>query len=535
MTSIASTLGWSRALALGPPRHLGELFTQDPDRRDSLVVAVDELIVDFSRQRIDANILEALVAAAGECGVDELLGRMWSGDPINSSEGRAVGHVALRMGHAEHFIVDGADVVPVVRKTLASAMAFAEGVRSGSVVGATGRAFTTVLNIGIGGSDLGPRLVDGALRHLHHERISCRFVANVDPSDLREQLKGLDPSETLVIISSKTFTTIETLMNARAAVDWIRAALGSDAVRHHVVAVSADPRAVAASGLEPGTMFPFWEWIGGRFSIGSAVGLGAMISVGPASFTEMLSGMRAVDEHVRHSTSNRNAALLMALIGVWNHAALGHPTRAVIPYSSDLRGLPAYLQQLTMESNGKSVHSDGSAVDLPTAPVLWGDTGTNAQHAFMQLIHQGPSVVPVDFIGFAQAPDRADGNARERQRVLFTNMAAQAQALAFGRPTMPGEPHRAFDGNRPSTVIVARRLSPRSLGALVALYEHAVFYEGVLLGVNSFDQWGVELGKDMAAELMRSGMSPEGDVTGPVAAGRQLLEWFEANSRDEQG
>lgn len=501
-----------------------------------LSVLAGDLLVDFSRQRVDSRIVELLLAAADECGVDGAVQRMFAGERLNTTEDRAVGHVALRMEPDESFSVDGRNVVPSVHSTLEAMSRFAEGVRSGAITGSTGRPFTAVVNIGIGGSDLGPRLVHDALRSHRRGSPLCRFAANVDPSDLDAQLSDLDPTETLFVVSSKTFTTTETLLNARAAASWIAERLGAAAVAEHVVAVSADERAVRSSGLGARAVFPLWDWVGGRFSLGSAVGLSAMIAIGSEAFREILAGMRDLDRHIVESRPLANAPLLMALIGIWNRAVLGSRTRAVLPYAHDLRMLPAYLQQLIMESNGKSVRTDGSPVGLPTAPIIWGDAGTNAQHAFMQLVHQGSEIVPVDFIGFASpsmpSPSGSFSSAgTQRQRVLFMNMVAQAQALAFGRTH--GEPHRVFSGNRPSTVIVAPVFTPRVLGQIVALYEHAVFYEGVLLGINSFDQWGVELGKQMAADLMTSDggafeIGQSGDSTS--VARTALLDWFDANS-----
>lgn len=530
VTSIDATPSWTRATSLAPPASLGELFAAGAQDREALVFSAGDLLVDFSRQQVTEEILETLVTAASECGVTDALEQMLSGAHINSSENRAVGHLAMRMSEGEAFSIGGDDVVAGVLASLATMTAFAEGVRDGAVVGSTGRPFTTVLNIGIGGSDLGPRLIHEALRPLNHERISCRFVANVDPADLAAHLVGIDPAETLVIVSSKTFTTTETLINARAATNWIRASLGDDAVSRHVVAVSADERAVRASGLSPGIVFPLWDWVGGRFSIGSAVCLAALISVGPASFREFLGGLRDIDGHVQHQSLRHNAPLVMALIGLWNHSVLGYSTRAVIPYAHDLRGLPRYLQQLMMESNGKGVRRDGTPVRLPTSAVVWGDEGTNAQHAFMQLLHQGTTIVPVDFIGFARSLDSKTVEGALAQRTLFSNMVAQAQALAFGRAEHPGQPHRSFRGNRPSTVIVASELSPRTLGQIIALYEHAVFYEGVLLGINSFDQWGVELGKELASGLMTSSGSTDTSASGAGRAGARLMEWFESEA-----
>jgi glucose-6-phosphate isomerase len=535
MKTLESTSSWSRAIALAPPSNLSQLFSGREDRQAMLMLQVGDLTIDLTRQPVDGSILDALIGASIECDVQASLDRMMSGFRINSTENRAVGHTALRMHIDESFPVDGIDVVPLVHETLEKLSAFAVGVRRGEILGATGRRFVNVVNIGIGGSDLGPRLVSEALRSLHQERITCRFVGNVDPEDLSSNLVGLDPAETLFIVASKTFTTVETLINARSASSWISEHLGAAAVAQHVVAVSADLDAVRKSGIGAEVVFPMWDWVGGRFSVGSAVGLSAMIEIGPEAFRDMLDGMRDVDQHVRFTQPARNAPLLMALIGIWNHSVLGHSSRAVIPYAHALRRLPAYLQQLLMESNGKSVRGDGSPVGLESSAVIWGDVGTNAQHAFMQLLHQGTSVVPVDFIGFARTVTEVDSAARVAERTLFMNMVAQAQSLAFGRnessgSTLEAGPHRTFTGNRPSTVIVAPQLTARTLGQILALYEYGVFYEGVLLGVNSFDQWGVELGKEMASELMRTSSVPNDSVSPASRAAQPLLEWFDNSS-----
>lgn len=531
--SVDATPSWKRAMSLAPPRTLSEMFSDEGDRRNYLTVSAADLIVDFTRQQVDGEVVQALVAAAHECGVRVALDQMVAGAPINVTEQRAVGHMALRMPRGATYDVGGVNVVPMVHETLSRMSQFARGVRTGSLTGATGQRFSAVLNIGIGGSDLGPRMVHEALRHLGHETMVCRFAANVDPDDLATQLRDLDPERTLVVVSSKTFTTTETLLNARVATDWIRSNLGDGAVRGHVVAVSSDERAVRASGLGAEIVFPLWDWVGGRYSLGSAVGLSVMLALGPETFLELLSGMRDLDEHMLNANLEHNAPLVMALIGVWNHAVLGHATRAVIPYSFGLSRLPAYLQQLMMESNGKSVRVDGSPVGLSTSPVVWGDVGTNAQHAFMQLLHQGTATVPVDFIGFAQPQSESTSSARSSQRTLFLNMVAQAQTLAFGRSSamQVGEsaPHRIFPGNRPSTVIVAPRLEPRILGQIIALYEQAVFFEGVLLGINSFDQWGVELGKEMASTLVSAAHVDSTELSPSDRAGRMLVDWFDAH------
>lgn len=489
-----------------------------------------DLLVDFSRQLINSEILQALVDLARVQGVAAAWKRLRDGAPINITEGRAVGHIALRCNADEQFIIDGSNVVPEVHSTLKRMEALAQGIRKGSVTGATGRHIRSVVNIGIGGSNLGPTLLYEALRPFLAPQINCRFVSNVDPADLACQLEGLDPEETLVIVVSKTFTTAETLSNARVARDWLRASVGDEGVRDHLVAVSANVEAVTSFGIAEDRMFPMWDWVGGRFSVGSAVGLSAMIALGSENFRLFLAGQREMDLHAGESFDSSNIPLVMALIGVWNRCVLGYSTRAVLPYSFDLRSFPAYLQQLIMESNGKAVHVDGAAVTHPTTPVIWGGAGTDAQHAFMQFIHQSPDVVPVDFVGFAHS---STGD-NERQTVLFMNMVAQAEALAQGRASA-STPHQSFSGNRPSTVIAAPALTPYVLGQIIALYEHAVFFEGVILDINSFDQWGVELGKDLARTLL-SRLRAEGQGVEPgtaldvrsdsQTAPLHIVEWF---------
>lgn len=488
------------------------------------IFQVEELLIDASRQLVDPEILAALIEVATERDVAGQWGRMRSGAPINSTERRAVGHLALRCVDDEPFSIDGHDVVPEVRATLRRMEELAEGVRTGTVTGADGRTFTAVVNIGIGGSDLGPSLMYEALRPVRTSGITGHFVSNVDPSDLADHLQGLDPARTMVVVSSKTFTTAETLANADAARHWLRTGLGEDAALAHLWAVTADRSAAVAAGIPESRIFPMWEWVGGRFSMGSAVGLSAMIAVGPAAFRQFLQGQRSMDHHAGETFDQRNAALVLALVGIWNRCILGYPTKAVLPYSYDLRGLPAYLQQLIMESNGKGVRHDGSAVPVSPASVIWGGSGTDAQHAFMQFIHQSPDVVPVDFIGFARS---LDGD-QERQTMLFSNMVAQAEALAHGRIDHDA-PHRSFPGRRPSTVIAAPALTPGVLGQIVALYEHMVFFEGAILGIDSFDQWGVELGKDIARALM----APSGGSATPTAG--HLLDWLSRHSSATDG
>lgn len=551
VSGLESTTEWRQLLDLPRPRSIEALFgaaksntaefTADgftdgqfrssEDRAQAMSITVGDLVVDFSRQLVDDTIFEALISLAKSRGVEAKWRQLRSGESINTTENRAVGHVALRCRPDEEFMIGGRNVVPEVHATLRRMESLAQGLRQGIVTGSTGRRIRTVVNIGIGGSDLGPSLMYEALRPLSSGEISCRFVSNVDPADLTQQLQGLDPGETLIVVSSKTFTTSETMANATVARQWLTQTLGEDGAKQHLVAVSANSQAVSDFGISEERFFPLWEWVGGRFSLGSAVGLSTMISLGPDVFREFLEGQRLMDRHVDEFSGASNVSLVMALIGVWNRCVLGYPTRAVLPYSYNLRSLPAYLQQLIMESNGKGVHVDGSIVSHPTTPVIWGGAGTDAQHAFMQFIHQSPDVVPIDFVGFARASNGND----ERQRMLFMNLVAQAEALAFGRPSAEA-PHRSFPGNRPSTVIIAPVLSPFVFGQIVALYEHAVFYEGALLDINSFDQWGVELGKELAQGLMvirQDAGSVDNSNVHP--ASRRLLDWFHHQSAQDLG
>lgn len=506
---LEKSVRWKRLFSLERPKSL------DTGVDGGLVFHVGDLLIDATRQCVDSEVREALLDLASEREVARAWQQMRSGEPINSTERRAVGHLALRCTDGESFVIEGRDVVPEVRATLRRMEELAEGIRGGTVTGFGGRTITTIVNIGIGGSDLGPSLMYEALRPFTTNAVDCRFVSNVDPSDLTDQLRGLDPARTLVIVSSKTFTTAETLANADVARTWLTSVVGEQGVLEHMVAVTADRSAAMTAGFPDSRIFPMWNWVGGRFSMGSAVGLSAMIAVGPAAFREFLDGQRLMDRHAGEFFDVRNAPLMMALIGIWNRCVLGYPTRAVLPYSYDLRSLPAYLQQLVMESNGKGVRSDGTPVPYSPTSVIWGGAGTDAQHAFMQFLHQSPDVVPVDFIGFARS---LDGD-RDRQTMLFLNMVAQAEALARGRIDIEA-PHRSFPGHRPSTVIVAPALTARALGQIVALYEHMVFFEGAILGINSFDQWGVELGKDVARSLA----SLPGDSVAPSA--RILLDWL---------
>jgi glucose-6-phosphate isomerase len=519
---ITQSAAWGRLVDLGRrPPDLGALFAADPERAAHLVHHVGDLRVDLAKQQIDGTILGELLAVAEAAGVAERRDAMFAGAPINVTEGRAVLHTALRRPADHSVLVDGHDVVPAVHEVLARMGDFCERVRNGDWTGASGRRIRTIVNIGIGGSDLGPAMAAQALAAYAHPELTARFVSNVDGADITAALSGLDPAETLVIVSSKTFTTIETLTNARTARDWVVGALGDDAVARHFVAVSTNAEEVAAFGIDTANMFGFWEWVGGRYSVDSAIGLSLMVLIGPKHFEEFLAGFHAVDEHFQTAPFDANVPVLMALVGVWNANVLGRDTKAVLPYAQELARFPAYLQQLDMESNGKSVRLDGSPVTLDTGPIVWGEPGTNGQHAFYQLLHQGTRIVPVDFIGFAH-PHHPH---RHHHDLLIANLIAQAEALAFGR-SRPDEPHRHFPGNRPSTTIVAPQLTPSVLGQLIALYEHVVFVQGCVWGIDSFDQWGVELGKELANQI-----TPEltGDATGGHdGSTAALIDWYRA-------
>jgi glucose-6-phosphate isomerase len=432
---------------------------------------------------------------------------MFRGERINVTEERAVLHVALRMPKGSSLVVDGVDVVAEVHEVLDRMSAFSNRVRSGSWLGATGRPIRNVVNIGIGGSDLGPAMAYTALRDFGRRDMTFRFVSNVDGADVWEALHDLDPAETLFIVSSKTFTTLETLTNARSAREWIVDALGEDAVEHHFVAVSTNAEKVAEFGIDTANMFGFWDWVGGRYSMDSAIGLSLMLAIGPEHFQEMLRGFHVIDEHFRTAPFERNLPVLLGLIGIWYIDFFGAQSQAVLPYSQYMERFPAYLQQLDMESDGKSVRLDGSPADVDTGPIVWGQPGTNGQHAFYQLIHQGTRLIPCDFIGFAQAAHQVG----DHQDLLMANFFAQTEALAFGKTRQQVEaegvapqqvPHRVFPGNRPTNTMLAPKLTPFVLGQLIATYEHKVFTQGTVWGINSFDQWGVELGKVLANRIV---------------------------------
>jgi glucose-6-phosphate isomerase len=488
--------------------HLRTLFTDDATRGDRMAVEAAGLYLDYSKNRITDETLTLLLQLAEESGLRARIEAMFRGDKINVTEKRAVLHVALRTPKAHSILVDGEDVVPQVYAVLEKMGDFANRVRSRQWTGYTGKPIRTVINIGIGGSDLGPVMAYEALRHYSQRDLTFRFVSNIDGTDFAEATRDLDAEETLFIVSSKTFTTLETMTNARTARDWALATLKQPAaVAKHFVAVSTNAAEVAKFGIDPTNMFEFWDWVGGRYSMDSAIGLSTMIAIGPEHFRAMLGGFHQMDEHFRTAPFERNLPALMGLLAIWYNNFFGAQTTAVLPYEQYLKRFPAYLQQLTMESNGKHVTLDGTEVGYQTGPIYWGEPGTNGQHSFYQLIHQGTTLIPCDFIAFAQ-PLNPLGRHHD---LLVANMFAQAEALAFGKtPQEVREegtpawlvPHRTFEGNRPSNTILIERLTPAALGSLVALYEHSVFTQGVIWSIDSFDQWGVELGKVLAARMI---------------------------------
>ena len=519
---ITTTPAWVALSAHQPtiePLHLRQIFADDPERGRELTVQAGDLYVDYSKHRVTRETLRLLVNLASEAGVEARRDAMLRGDHINTSEDRAVLHTALRLPADAALTVDGQDVVTDVHEVLARMGEFTDRLRSGEWKGATGKKMQTVVNIGIGGSDLGPVMIYQALRAYADAGISCRFVSNVDPSDLVGKTADLDPETTLFVIASKTFSTLETLTNATAARRWLLAGLGLDgdegtaAVAKHFVAVSTNAERVSKFGIDTANMFGFWDWVGGRYSVDSAIGLSVMCAVGKENFADLLAGFHAVDTHFATAPLAENAPVLMGLLGVWYSNFFGAESRAVLPYCNDLNRFAAYLQQLTMESNGKSVRADGTPVTTSTGEIYWGEPGTNGQHAFYQLLHQGTRLVPADFIGLAEPLDdlpTIDGTGSMHD-LLMSNYFAQTSVLAFGKTAeeIAAEgtpenvvPHKVMPGNRPSTSILAQKLTPSVVGQLVALYEHAVFVEGVIWGIDSFDQWGVELGKTQAVELL---------------------------------
>jgi glucose-6-phosphate isomerase len=489
-------------------RHLRELFDEDPGRGERLTAEAVGLYLDYSKNRVTDETIRLLIRLAEESGLEQRRDAMFRGDRINVSENRPVLHVALRMPKDAALVVDGVDVVAQVHEVLDRMSAFAEKVRSGEWKGFTGAAIRNVVNVGIGGSDLGPVMAYEALRYYSQRDMTFRFVSNVDSTDFVEATRDLAAEETLFIISSKTFGTLETLTNAHSARDWVVSELGSqDAIAKHFVAVSTNAERVSEFGIDTANMFGFWDWVGGRYSMDSAIGLSTMVAIGPERFAEMLAGFHEMDEHFRTAPLARSLPVLMGLLAVWYGDFFGAQTSGVMPYEQYLKRFPAYLQQLTMESNGKHVTIDGTELDYDTGAVYWGEPGTNGQHSFYQLIHQGTKLIPVDLIGFGQTLNPL----RDHHDILSSNVFAQAQALAFGKTeeevlaegTSPEvAPHRVMPGNRPTNVLLAEILTPRLLGTLVALYEHSVFTQGTIWGIDSFDQWGVELGKVLAVQII---------------------------------
>jgi len=513
--------------------HLRRLFADDPTRGERLTAEAVGIYLDYSKNRVTDETLALLRGLAEESGLRERIDAMFRGDKINQTENRAVLHVALRAPRSTSIVVDGKDVVPEVHAVLAAMADFANRVRSGAWRGHTGKRIRNVVNIGIGGSDLGPVMAYEALKSYSDRAMTFRFVSNVDGTDLVEATRDLDPAETLFIASSKTFTTLETMTNAESARQWLLEGLGGDAkaVSKHFVAVSTNAQKVSEFGIDPANMFGFWDWVGGRYSMDSAIGLSTMLAVGPENFRALLDGFHKMDEHFRTAPFERNLPVLLGLLTVWYSDFFGAETVAVLPYEQYLKRFPAYLQQLTMESNGKHVTLDGAEVTYPTGPIYWGEPGTNGQHSFYQLIHQGTRLIPCDFIAFAQAL-----NPLGRQHdMLLANVFAQTEALAFGktREQVKAEgtpdslvPHREFRGNRPSNTIFAERLTPETLGKLVALYEHSVFTQGVIWGIDSFDQWGVELGKVLAQRIIPELANPTEPILGHDSSTNNLIRCY---------
>jgi glucose-6-phosphate isomerase len=518
------------------PRHLRDLFAGDPQRAERMTVGAADLVLDYSKQRATDETLRLLMALARAAGVEDRRDAMFRGEHINTTEDRAVLHVALRMPPGTQLEVDGQDVTGDVHRVLAKMGELSERIRNGTWTGATGKRIAAVVNIGIGGSDLGPAMATLALADYAQPGLTSRFVSNVDPIDLYAAVHDLDPATTLFVVSSKTFTTLETLTNAAAARDWLLdglgGAAGDDAVAKHFVAVSTNAKAVSEFGIDTDNMLEFWDWVGGRYSYDSAIGFSLMVAIGRQAFGEMLFGFHAMDEHFRTAPLDENLPAIQGMLNVWYNNFFGAQTHAVLPYSHRLARFPAYLQQLTMESNGKSVRLDGTPVEGQTGEIFWGEPGTNGQHAFYQLIHQGTKLIPADFIAFAEATH----DTGEQQDLLMANCLAQTKALAFGKTAeeiaaegTPPEvvPHKVMPGNRPSSTILAPKVTPSVLGQLVALYEHTVFVEGTIWEIDSFDQWGVELGKVMAKELAPILTSPSApDLSGQDVSTASLVRQY---------
>ncbi len=523
--------------------HMREMFAQDPKRFESFSARLGDILLDYSKNRITAETLRLLLQLARERDVEGWRDRMFSGEVINTTEGRAVLHVALRNRSNRPIRVGGEDVMPRVNAVLAKMKGFCEAVRSGAWKGATGQRITDIVNIGIGGSDLGPVMISEALRPYHHPEIRPHFVSNVDGTHIAETCKKLNPETTLFIVASKTFTTQETLTNAKSARSWLVEKLGDAAVARHFVALSTNAKAVAAFGIDTDNMFEFWDWVGGRYSLWSAIGLPVAVTIGFDRFEELLAGAHAMDEHFRTAPLESNIPVLLGLIGVWYVNFFGSESYAVLPYDQYLHRLPAYLEQADMESNGKRVTRDGEEVDYATGPVLFGEPGTNGQHSFYQLIHQGTRLIPCDFI----APANSQNPLGEHHAILLSNVFAQTEALMRGktrdeaRAELEGQgvkgaeleallPHKVFPGNRPTNSLLVRRIDPHTLGALVAMYEHKIFVQGMVWGVNPYDQWGVELGKQLAGKILPQLAGPgeapghDGSTTGLIAAYKALRE-----------
>jgi glucose-6-phosphate isomerase len=480
-------------------QHLRDLFAENPHRGTDLSLKVGDILVDYSKNLIDQEVLDLLFELAREQKLEARRGAMFAGEHINTTEDRAVMHTALRKQGDQPMNVDGQNVMPKVKEVLAHMVDACNQIRSGRWLGHTGRPIKNIINIGIGGSDLGPFMATEALKAYGQRDLTIRFVSNVDGSHLTEAIRDLDPAETLFIIASKTFTTDETITNALSARDWLVKNLGGPkAVERHFAAISTNRKKVTEFGINPANMFEFWDWVGGRYSMTSAVGLPIMISIGPDNFADLLEGFHKIDEHFRSTPLDRNAPVILALVSLWYSNFFGSETEAVLPYDQYLHKLPAYLQQLAMESNGKSVDLDGHPVDYATTPIIWGEPGTNGQHAFYQLLHQGTHLVPCDFIGFKE-PVNQLGDHHDR---LIANMFAQAEALAFGKDSE--KKHKTFTGNHPSNTLLISKLTPSTLGQLIALYEHKTFVQGVIWNINSFDQWGVQLGKDLTKDIFSS-------------------------------
>jgi glucose-6-phosphate isomerase len=513
--------------------HLRKLFAKDPTRGERLTAEAVGIFLDYSKNRITDETVNLLMQLAEESGLRARVDAMFRGEKINNTEERAVLHVALRAPKGASIIVDGENVVPLVHDVLDKMTDFCNRVRNGEWKGFTGKRIRNVINIGIGGSDLGPVMAYEALRHYTERAIAFSFVSNIDGTDFAEAVRGLDPSDTLFIVSSKTFTTLETMTNARTARAWSLAAFGGDekSVARHFVAVSTNATEVSKFGIDTANMFEFWDWVGGRYSMSSAIGLSTMMAVGPDNFRAMLDGLHQMDEHFRTAPFEQNLPVLMGLISLWHNNFFGAETVAVLPYEQYLKRFPAYLQQLAMESNGKHVNFGNTEVDYQTSPIYWGEPGTNGQHSFYQLIHQGTRFIPCDFIAFGRSLNPLD----QHHEILIANLCAQAEALAFGKTPEQVKaegtsewlvPHRVFEGNRPSNTILAEHLTPETLGKLVALYEHSVFTQGAIWNIDSFDQWGVELGKVLAQRIIPELQSKDEPTLRHDSSTNQLIRYF---------